>query len=459
MKTKTVQEDQEMQGAETSLANTLQELWSLQREVLREMINGFRRLEQGQKDFQDLVGRQMQSAVDQLAEASVAKPHPEFVELLDNRFDKVHGQLKQLDAIQSALGEPDTTLQNQLKETQDIVFNSLVESREALQADLVDVRNTVQESYVATSKNVESQVNRIETVARNSAEQSRAELLDSLEQTQGRMLHQLDQEIGALRDIVEINQDNMKKALISTRDSVETSLRDISEQTQNDLVGKLDRVVEDLKQVQVLRQKVEQSLEELTREVRDVGAVAGRLESSTVLTQELLDEQRAISTSAQERETRNEARKHNNAGVLCYHQGAYDSSVDHFKKALKLDPGMAEAYNNLGLSYTEMGKNEQASDAFRKALELDPTVGQVYNNLGYLYHRRGDLEHAVEMYQRAIQRSSDTSAAYSNLGNALYQLKRVEESVTAWKKAIEIDPSNQKAAAALERIGLESSNG
>jgi hypothetical protein len=31
--------------------------------------------------------------------------------------------------------------------------------------------------------------------------------------------------------------------------------------------------------------------------------------------------------------------------------------------------------------------------------------------------------------------------------------------VSAWKKAVEIDPSNQKAAAALERLGLESSNG
>jgi tetratricopeptide (TPR) repeat protein len=328
-----------------------------------------------------------------------------------------------------------------------------------LPADLVDVRNTVQQSFEATSHSMESHMGRIESVTRKGADQLQVQLLESLDQSQTRMLRQLDQQVAALREVVRDNQDNMQTILETTRVSVEASLRNVSEQTKNGLVGKLDSVVEDLKQVQELRLKVEQSLDELTREVRDVGAVAGRLESSTVLTQELLDEQRAISSSAQERETRNEARKQNNAGVLCYHQGAYDSSVDHFKKALKLDASLAEAYNNLGLSYTEMGDNDQASDAFRKALELDPNVGQVYNNLGYLYHRRGDLEHAVEMYQRAIQRSSDTSAAYSNLGNALYQLKRVEESVSAWKKAVEIDPSNQKAAAALERLGLESSNG
>ena len=201
MKTENVQENQEMQGAETSLANTLQELWSLQREVLREMISGFRRLEQSQLEFQQSVGQQMKSAVDKLAEASEAKPHQEFVELLDNRFDKVNGQLKQLDVIHSALGEPDTTLQNQLKETQDIVFNSLVESREALQADLTEMRNTVRESFEATSHTVESQVTRIEASTRKSAETSRTQLLDSLDQAQSKMLRQLDQEIAELRDI------------------------------------------------------------------------------------------------------------------------------------------------------------------------------------------------------------------------------------------------------------------
>jgi tetratricopeptide (TPR) repeat protein len=452
----TIPNEQEVQGTETSLSNTLQEMWSLQREVLREMISGFRRLEQSQKDFQSGIAEQMRSQTEQLREASVAKPHPEFVRMLDERFDRVAEKLEQLDVIHKALGEPDTTLQNQLKETQDVVFNSLVETREAVQGDLRDVRDVVQQSFQAATNTFGSQLQRMEGQARESAVSSRSELLDTVKESQVNLQRLLNRELAQLRESVDVGQQDMCKTLDATRQSVESSLQDVSEKTQKGLVDKLDAIVGDLEQVHELRRKVEKSLEDLSREARDVGAVAGRLESSTVLTQELLDEQRAINVSVQERETRNEARQHNNSGVLCYHQGAYDSSVEHFKKALELDPGMAEAYNNLGLSYTEMGENEQASDAFRKALELDPNVGQVYNNLGYLYHRRGELEHAVEMYQRAIQRSSDTSAAYSNLGNALYQLKRVEESVKAWKKAIEIDPSNGKAAAALERLGLES---
>jgi superkiller protein 3 len=103
-----------------------------------------------------------------------------------------------------------------------------------------------------------------------------------------------------------------------------------------------------------------------------------------------------------------------------------------------------------------MGRDEEASVAFQRALELDPAAAHVYNNLGYLYYRKGDLTHAVEMYQRAIQRGADTSSAYTNLANAYYRLKRVDQAVAAWRRALEIDPANHKAAAALERLGLES---
>jgi len=459
MNSESVESTQEVQqGSEDSLADTLQEMWSMQREVLKEMISGFRRLEQSQAELQANVTQQLEAQADQLQEARVAKPHPEFIQLIEERFGQVNTRLQQLDGIQAAIDQPDTVLQGQLKETQDIVFSSLVETREALQADLQEIRTTVGHSLETSTGALQEQLEHLKVASHSDLSEAKTAILNLLQQSQSHLHQEFNREITQLREAISANQESLKSSLVETRRAVEESLQAAASRSEDQTAGKLDGIADNLKHVHELRKKVEKTLDELTREVRDVGAVAGRLESSTVLTQELLDEQRTISALSQEREKRNEARTHNNAGVLCYHQGAYDSSVEHFKKALELDSSMAEAYNNLGLSYTEMGDNDRASDAFRQALELDPMVGQVYNNLGYLYHRRGELEHAVEMYQRAIQRSTDTSAAYSNLGNALYQLKRVDESVTAWKKAVEVDPSNQKAAAALERLGLESSS-
>ena len=117
MNTESVKPNQEIQEeTNTSLEDTLQEMWSMQREVLKEMISGFRRLEQSQVELQAKVTEQLEEQAEQLQEASVAKPHPEFVQLLDKHFEKVNTQLGQLEDIQAALGKPDTTLQSQLKE-------------------------------------------------------------------------------------------------------------------------------------------------------------------------------------------------------------------------------------------------------------------------------------------------------------------------------------------------------
>ena len=59
------------------------------------------------------------------------------------------------------------------------------------------------------------------------------------------------------------------------------------------------------------------------------------------------------------------------------------------------------------------------------------------------------------MYGRATVRAHDTSSAWSNLGNALYAMQRVDDAVGAWRRAIELDPANDKANRALERLGLE----
>ena len=60
------------------------------------------------------------------------------------------------------------------------------------------------------------------------------------------------------------------------------------------------------------------------------------------------------------------------------------------------------------------------------------------------------------MYERATERSTDTSAAWSNLANALYAMRRSDDAIVAWKRALELDPANDKAAGALERLGLRS---
>ena len=50
----------------------------------------------------------------------------------------------------------------------------------------------------------------------------------------------------------------------------------------------------------------------------------------------------------------------------------YDEAIDEFNKALKINPGIAEAYYNLGLIYENKNQPEQACAMYEKALAINP---------------------------------------------------------------------------------------
>ncbi|HEY7573548.1 MAG TPA: tetratricopeptide repeat protein, partial [Thermoanaerobaculia bacterium] len=71
------------------------------------------------------------------------------------------------------------------------------------------------------------------------------------------------------------------------------------------------------------------------------------------------------------------------------------------RRALALDPTLAEAHVSCGVALSAAGRNEEAEAAFEEALRLDPQLFEA----SYFYARhafaRGDLEKAARLYERA----------------------------------------------------------
>lgn len=460
------------EGNRPSASQVMQEIWSLQRDVLRELMNGFRRLEESQRELSQQFEAQGLASPD-----SDVIDAPGVAAALDGRIQGLEESIERLEtSLQSIVGATGTDFQDKVQQSQQSLLLSLTTTSQELGAHMADLRSALRDSVAEMHDAVTTSLREAQHQTRKHMEQARSEIQSAVEASHQTVAARLeasqteiqndvrdsqswlqsvfDKDVSGMRqafgDAQRVFADSINETRIGVQDFVGRSVNE----ARDSVVSAVDRLAQEVRQVRELRSQVKLALDGLHGEVRDVSTAAGRLESASVLTQELLDEQRQYANTERQRQQREEARKHNNAGVLCYHEGVYDASVKHFRKAIELDGELSEAYNNLGLSYTEMGRDDEATDAFKHALEIDPALGQVYNNLGYLYHRRGDLEHAVEMYQRAIQRSSDSSAAYTNLGNALYRLQRIDDSVKAWQRALKIDPANQKAAAALERVGL-----
>lgn len=98
-----------------------------------------------------------------------------------------------------------------------------------------------------------------------------------------------------------------------------------------------------------------------------------------------------------------------------------------------------------------------AVDAYRRAIELDPELADAHVNLGRLLHEEGDTVGAEAQYRRALDVRPDDATAAFNLGVALEDLGRDAEAIGAYEKAVELDPGHADAffnlAGACERAG------
>jgi serine/threonine-protein kinase len=81
-----------------------------------------------------------------------------------------------------------------------------------------------------------------------------------------------------------------------------------------------------------------------------------------------------------------------------------DSSIEHFRRAIEIDPQYALAYSALGSAYVnrvlkglgQAGDHEKAKNAFRKALALDPMLLEARRHMVFIYLTGGQKQKARE---------------------------------------------------------------
>src|SRR5439155_9086184 len=65
-----------------------------------------------------------------------------------------------------------------------------------------------------------------------------------------------------------------------------------------------------------------------------------------------------------------DARKEYSKGQAAVRKGDHLAALDHFQKAVTIDPEFADAYSNLGAAQLSLGQLETAAEQFQKAVDL-----------------------------------------------------------------------------------------
>jgi tetratricopeptide (TPR) repeat protein len=81
-------------------------------------------------------------------------------------------------------------------------------------------------------------------------------------------------------------------------------------------------------------------------------------------------------------------------GIAAQRQGDLNSAIDDYRKALAIQPGLAEARANLGAALSAAGQFDAAIDEDNRALSAAPGNTALRMNLALAYYKKGDMEHA-----------------------------------------------------------------
>ncbi|MBD3181179.1 tetratricopeptide repeat protein [Candidatus Poribacteria bacterium] len=157
-------------------------------------------------------------------------------------------------------------------------------------------------------------------------------------------------------------------------------------------------------------------------------------------------------------------------------------AIDDLKKAIEIDPELADAHFSLGKAYFQMDRPEEATAEFAKTVEVDPTnykahiyLAQDYANSGdnqkVIFHltraaelndkdvevlkdlassllKYGDeagLKPAMKALEKAYRLKPDDSEILNNYGYTLYMDRMFTQAIDKLQKALEIRPDYPEA--------------
>src|SRR5262249_53444731 len=128
----------------------------------------------------------------------------------------------------------------------------------------------------------------------------------------------------------------------------------------------------------------------------------------------------------------------------------FDRSIEHFNRAVEIDPGYPEPYvgladANIMLAVFGLRRPRnlyaQAKAAAEKALALDETLGDAHKSIGTLrFFYEWDVRQALQHCKRAIELDPNSAISHQWYGIILACLERHAEAIGESNRARDLDP-------------------
>jgi len=115
-------------------------------------------------------------------------------------------------------------------------------------------------------------------------------------------------------------------------------------------------------------------------------------------------------------------RAHFAMGGFLFGQQDYDGAIEHYKKAMEINPGFSPVYNIMGYAYRQNGNYPEAEKAFKKYTELIPNDPNPYDSYAELLMKMGRFDESIDYYKKALNVDPMFVASHSGIAtNYMYK--------------------------------------
>ncbi len=133
-------------------------------------------------------------------------------------------------------------------------------------------------------------------------------------------------------------------------------------------------------------------------------------------------------------------------------KGEYDSAVNDFNEAIKMNPTDASVYLNRGRAHSSRKNYDSAIADYNKVIEINPKEAMAYFNRGESYEKKGDALQAIGDYQKVVELDGNNESAKVILKRLKDEQAKIEQAKAEQLKAeqAKIEEAKKLEAAKLE---------
>jgi tetratricopeptide (TPR) repeat protein len=121
-------------------------------------------------------------------------------------------------------------------------------------------------------------------------------------------------------------------------------------------------------------------------------------------------------------------------------QGFYNSAIEEYLEAAKINPNLTILYLKIGANYRALSQFDLANEYFDKAARINAQLGiqdpNPYLAIGNTYAREGEFFVASINMQRALSISPTNPEIYARLATVFFQARNYEGSIPIFKCAL-----------------------